>query len=468
MRHREVTGAVHDEGGAIALQVLHAGRYGYHPFSVSRVATRSRRSRRSGRARCRPRASTGPPPTSRSRVALAREGGLRRRRDHGLRGLPDQPVPRRAHQRPHRRAGAARRANRMRFPVEIVRRTRELVGDGLPDRLPDLAARPRRGRPDLGRGRRARAPARGGRRHRAQHRHRLARGPGADDHHPGAAAAPGARRPPGSRPRCRSRSAPRTGSTPPSWPRTILAAGEADLVSMARPLLADPDFVDKAAAGRADEINTCIACNQACLDHVFANQQGVLPGQPARLPRDRAGAAAAARRRARPTGRGRRRRARPGWPPPCRAAERGFAVTLFEKVRRARRPVPAGDGGARQGGLRRDAALLHAAGSRCSASTCGSAPRPRAADLAAYDEVVVATGVVPRMPDLDGHRPPERGVVRRRAERRGRPGPPGRGDRRRRHRRRRQPLPRPTTRPTTSTTGWRTGASATRPCTPAG
>ena len=49
--------------------------------------------------------------------------------------------------------------------------------------------------------------------------------------------------------------------------------GTADLVSMARPLLADPDFVAKAAAGRADEINTCIACNQACLDHVFANQR---------------------------------------------------------------------------------------------------------------------------------------------------------------------------------------------------
>ena len=49
----------------------------------------------------------------------------------------------------------------------------------------------------------------------------------------------------------------------------IIADGSADMVSMARPLLADADFVVKAAAGRADEINTCIACNQACLDHVF-------------------------------------------------------------------------------------------------------------------------------------------------------------------------------------------------------
>ena len=49
----------------------------------------------------------------------------------------------------------------------------------------------------------------------------------------------------------------------------MLARGCADMVSMARPFLADADFVTKAAAGRADEINTCIACNQACLDHIF-------------------------------------------------------------------------------------------------------------------------------------------------------------------------------------------------------
>jgi 2,4-dienoyl-CoA reductase (NADPH2) len=53
----------------------------------------------------------------------------------------------------------------------------------------------------------------------------------------------------------------------------ILAGGGADLVSMARPLLADPEWVNKARAGRADRINTCIACNQACLDHVFAQKK---------------------------------------------------------------------------------------------------------------------------------------------------------------------------------------------------
>ena len=55
----------------------------------------------------------------------------------------------------------------------------------------------------------------------------------------------------------------------PDLVEAVLARGDADMVSMARPFLADPEFVNKAAAGRADEINTCIACNQACLDHIF-------------------------------------------------------------------------------------------------------------------------------------------------------------------------------------------------------
>jgi 2,4-dienoyl-CoA reductase (NADPH2) len=58
----------------------------------------------------------------------------------------------------------------------------------------------------------------------------------------------------------------------PETGEVLLSEGYADMVSMARPLLADPDFVRKAREGRADEINTCIACNQACLDHIFANK----------------------------------------------------------------------------------------------------------------------------------------------------------------------------------------------------
>src|SRR5690606_2700316 len=59
----------------------------------------------------------------------------------------------------------------------------------------------------------------------------------------------------------------------PDIAESILATGQADMVSMARPLLADPEWVAKAGAGRAHAINTCIACNQACLDHVFQNRR---------------------------------------------------------------------------------------------------------------------------------------------------------------------------------------------------
>jgi 2,4-dienoyl-CoA reductase (NADPH2) len=58
----------------------------------------------------------------------------------------------------------------------------------------------------------------------------------------------------------------------PQVAEQVLARGDADMVSMARPLLADPDWVNKARSGKADRINTCIACNQACLDHVFENR----------------------------------------------------------------------------------------------------------------------------------------------------------------------------------------------------
>jgi 2,4-dienoyl-CoA reductase (NADPH2) len=58
----------------------------------------------------------------------------------------------------------------------------------------------------------------------------------------------------------------------PELAEKVLAAGDADMISMARPFLADPDFVNKAAEDRADEINTCIGCNQACLDHIFVGK----------------------------------------------------------------------------------------------------------------------------------------------------------------------------------------------------
>ena len=106
-RHRQVTDAVHAEGGAIALQLLHAGRYGYTPISVSASATKSPITPFKASAPEQPRRRAHHRRLRRRRQARPARG-LRRHRGDGLRGLPDQPVPRPAHQPPHRQVGRLR------------------------------------------------------------------------------------------------------------------------------------------------------------------------------------------------------------------------------------------------------------------------------------------------------------------------------------------------------------------------
>jgi 2,4-dienoyl-CoA reductase (NADPH2) len=177
----------------------------------------------------------------------------------------------------------------------------------------------------------------------------------------------------------------------------VLAEGDADMVSMARPFLADPDFVKKAAEGRSDEINTCIGCNQACLDHTFGGKltsclvnprachETELVYVPAATPRRIAVVGAG------PAGR------------MCAlvAAERGHSVVLFDKadtlggqLNLARR-VP--------GKEEFDGLVDWFAGSVVRAGVdlrLGREAGPD--DLRGFDEVVVATGVVPRDPGLPG------------------------------------------------------------------
>jgi len=179
----------------------------------------------------------------------------------------------------------------------------------------------------------------------------------------------------------------------------ILAEGAADMVSMARPLLADAEFVNKAAAGRADEINTCIACNQACLDHVFQRKIASCLVNP------RAGHETELRyeRTASP-----KKFAVVGAGPAGLAcatvlAERGHAVDLFESAGEiggqfnlARR-VPGKEEFAET--LRYFQRRLQVTGVNVHLGVRADLARLRDGG---YAEVILATGVSPRDPDIPG------------------------------------------------------------------
>ena len=329
-RHRKVTDAVHAEGGRICMQILHAGRYAYHPLSVAPSRIKS------------PITPFTPRALSARGVerTIARLRALRAswRSDAGYDGveimgsegyLINQFLAARTNQR-DRRLGRHAARSACALPVEIVRRTREAVGPRLHHHLPAVDARPGRRRPELGRDRAAGQGDRGRRRDDHQHRHRLARGAHPDDRDHGAARGVRLGHAASSRARWRIPLVATNRINMPEVAERILADGDADMVSMARPLLADPQLVNKARAGRADEINTCIACNQACLDHVFENKRATLPGQSARLPRDRAGCSARPpRASASPSS----APGRPGMACAATLAERGHAVTLFERPR---------------------------------------------------------------------------------------------------------------------------------------
>ncbi len=394
MRHREVTGAVHAEGGAIALQVLHAGRYGYHPFSVSASSIKSPITPFKPSALSSKAVDKTASDFART-IALAGKAGYDAVEIMGSEGyLINQFLAARTNHRTDAWGGSAE--NRMRFPLEIVRRTRELVGDGFPliyrislldlveggqtwDEIAELARRlEEAGVTVLNTGigwHEARVPT------------IITQVP------PGAWRSSTARlKAEVSIPVCASNRI-----NTPELAESILAAGEADLVSMARPLLADPAFVAKAAADRADEINTCIACNQACLDHVFVNQKASCLVNP-RACRETTLVLGPTKRAATVAVVG----AGPaGLSAAVSASERGFAVTLFEASAalggqfRLAMQVP-GKEDFRET-LRYYTRRLEVLGVDVRLNT-----RARADDLTAYDEVIVATGVIPRVPELIG------------------------------------------------------------------
>ena len=273
-RHREVTDAVHAEGGKIALQILHTGRYGYSPLCVAPSRIKSPISPFTPRelsergierqihafVRC---------------AALAREAGYDGVEVMGSEGyFINQFLVAHTNHRSDDWGGSY--DNRMRLAVEIVRRVREAVGAdfiliyriSLIDLIPDgsswaevvqlAKAVSVAGATILNTG-------------IGWHEARV---PTIATSVPRAAFAWVTKK---LRDELRSAglTIPLVTSNRINTPEVaeqVLADGAADLVSLARPFLADPHFVAKAAAGRADEINTCIACNQACLDHTFKNQ----------------------------------------------------------------------------------------------------------------------------------------------------------------------------------------------------
>ena len=269
-RHRQVTSAVHAHDGKICLQLLHAGRYAYHPLSVSASKLKAPINPFTPRAL----SAHGVERQIRdfaNAAKLAREAGYDGVEIMGSEGyLLNQFTVARTNKRDDAWGGDA--AKRMRFAVEIVRRVREACG-------PDFIIIYRLSMLDLVEG-----------------------GNGWDDIVAQAQAVEAA----GAtiintgigwheaRVPTIATSVPRaafTGVTAKLKPHValplvttnrinmpdvadaVLAAGHADMVSMARPLLADPQWPNKARAGRSDAINTCIACNQACLDHVFENKK---------------------------------------------------------------------------------------------------------------------------------------------------------------------------------------------------
>jgi len=268
-KHKVVTQAVHDAGGKICMQILHFGRYAYHPELVAPSALKAPISP------FRPHALTTEEVKQTvedyaNAAVLAQSAGYDGVEIMGSEGyLINEFIAAQTNQRDDEYGGSYE--NRIRFALEIVRRTRERVGQNFiiifrlsmldlveggstQDEVVQLAQA---------------LEAAGGTILNTRIGWPEARIPTIATKVPRAAVARVTAQPKG------KVGIPLVATNRINTPEVaeeVLAKGQADMVSMARPFLADPEFVNKAAAGRAQDINTCIGCNQACLDHTFAGK----------------------------------------------------------------------------------------------------------------------------------------------------------------------------------------------------
>ncbi len=264
--HKQITDAVHKEGGKICMQILHAGRYGYHPFAVAPSAIKSPISpfkpfklKKSGIKR-----TVNDFVNSAKLAKLAGYDGVEIMGSEGY--LINQFITERTNKRTDDYGGSYEK--RMRLPIEIVKKTREAVGEAfiIIYRLSML---------DL--------VEKGSSWQEVVTLGKAVENAGATIINTGigwheariptiATSVPRAAFTWVTKKMKEELSIPLITSNRINMPETaeaVLAAGDADMISMARPFLADPDWVVKAQANKTDEINTCIGCNQACLDHVF-------------------------------------------------------------------------------------------------------------------------------------------------------------------------------------------------------
>lgn len=394
--HAVIPEAVHEAGGRVLLQLLHSGRYGYHGEIVAPSAIKAPINKETpvemteavieetiadfGRA-----------------AKLAREAGYDGVEIMGSEGyLLNEFIAPRTNRRTDKWGGSFE--NRVRFPLEVLRRVRAEAGDdfvvmyrlSVLDMLPDGS--PFEEVVELA---------------------KLAQAAGVDVINSGigwhevqiptiAQAVPrgGFSWATARLKETGAVKVPLVATNRINMPETaeaILAAGEADMVSMARPFLADAAIMEKARDGGVDEINTCIACNQACLDHYFTGQvaycvvnprachETLLTIEPAKT-----------KKRVAVVGAG-----PAGINAAITAAERGHAVTLFEAGEEiggqfllARR-IPGKE--EFEESLRYWRVMLDKLGVDVRLNTAADTDA-----LADFDRVILAAGVHPRVPDIPG------------------------------------------------------------------